>query len=106
MVMRVVEIQMLMGSKGGDKMKRVYEAPIMEIELYELDTNIASNCGDVVNMGPEGPGAEDVCKDYYDKAEEPYPESATWSRAAHNIDFWTEESCSCYYSASGTFFTS
>lgn len=86
-------------------MKRVYEAPILEIELYELDTNIASNCSQTVTMGPEGPEAEAVCKDYYDKAEEPYPESATWSRA-HNIDFWTERNCDCYYSSSGSFFTS
>lgn len=86
-------------------MKKVYEAPSLEIELYELDTSIASNCSTVVDMGPEGPGAEKVCKDYYDKAEEPYPDSASWS-LRHNVDFWTEANCDCYYSASGAFFTS
>lgn len=84
-------------------MKKVYEAPSLEIELYELDTSIASNCGTVVDMGPEGPGAVAVCKDYYDKAEEAYPDSTTWS-LPHNVDFWNN--CDCYYSASGTFFTS
>lgn len=86
-------------------MKKVYEAPSLEIELYELDASIASNCSTVVEMGPAGPGAEKVCKDYYDITGEPYPESATWS-LRHNVDFWTEKSCDCYYSASGAFFTS
>lgn len=86
-------------------MKKVYEAPTLEIELYELDASIASQCGTVVDMGPEGEDALKVCQDYYDKAQEPYPASANWS-LPHNIDFWTEKSCSCYYSASGTFFTS
>lgn len=86
-------------------MKRVYEAPILEIELYELDTNIANNCGVTVEMGPEGPEAEKVCEDYYEITGEQMPASTTWSRRP-NIDFWTERSCDCYYSASGKFFTS
>ena len=86
-------------------MKKVYEAPSLEIELYELDTSIASNCSTVVTMGPEGPGAEKVCDDYYEKSGEPYPASANYS-LRHNVDFWTEASCDCYYSASGAFFTS
>ena len=84
-------------------MKKVYEAPSLEIELYELDTSIASNCSTVVTMGPEGPGAEKVCQDYYDETGELYPDSATLS-LRHNVDFWNN--CDCYYSASGTFFTS
>lgn len=87
------------------KMKKIYEAPALEIETYQLDASIASNCGTVVKMGPEGPGAVEVCQDYYDKAGEPYPDNSTWS-LRHNIDFWTELTCDCYYSASGTFFTS
>lgn len=86
-------------------MKKVYEAPSLEIELYELDTSIASNCATVVDMGPDGPGAVAVCQDYYDKTGERYPEPTPWS-LQHNVDFWTEKSCDCYYSASGAFFTS
>ena len=87
-------------------MKKVYEVPTLEIELYELDANIGNNCSTTVDMGPEGPGAEAVCKDYYDTAGEPYPDSAPWSLRQKNIDFWTEASCDCYTSASGSFFTS
>ena len=86
-------------------MKKVYEAPSLEIELYELDTSIASNCSAVVTMGPEGPGAVAVCQDYYEITGERKPDSATWS-LRHNVDFWTEANCDCYYSASGAFFTS
>lgn len=86
-------------------MKKIYEAPDLEIETYELDVSIASNCNTVVQMGPEGPDAEKVCQDYYDIAGEPYPDTALWS-LRHNVDFWTEAACDCYYSASGTYFTS
>ena len=34
-------------------MKKVYEAPEVEIELYELNASIASHCGIVVSNGPE-----------------------------------------------------
>ena len=87
-------------------MKKVYEVPTLEIELYELDANIASNCSTTVEMGPEGPGAEKVCKDYYDETGEPYPNSTNWSLRQKNINFRTGDSCDCYTSASGTFFTS
>ncbi len=88
-------------------MKRVYEKPVAEIEMYELSSNIASNCALVVKMGPEGPGAIEVCDDYYDKTGE--------SRAAnrismfslpHNVQFWSEKTCDCYYSAGSGCFTS
>lgn len=87
------------------KMKKIYEAPALEIETYQLDASIASNCGTVVQMGPAGPGAVAVCDDYYEITGEEMPASANWS-LRHNIDFWTELTCDCYYSASGTFFTS
>lgn len=83
-------------------MKKVYEAPTLEIEIYELDASIASNCKTVVTMGPEASDAQKVCDDYYEKSGE--PRTMTAAKAAYNIEFW--ESCDCYYSANGTFFTS
>lgn len=84
-------------------MKKVYHAPELEIEVYQLNASIASNCHNVVNMGPEAMDAEEVCDDYYAISGETMP--ARRSRP-HNIDFWTENTCDCYYSAGGTFFTS
>lgn len=84
-------------------MKRIYEKPVAEIEMYELSSNIASNCALVVDMGPEGPGAIRVCEDYYDKTGE--PRISAYS-LPHNVQFWSEETCDCYYSAGSGCFTS
>lgn len=83
-------------------MKIFYEAPDLEIESYELDANIASNCNLVVDMGPEGPGAIEVCEDYYEKT----GEVAAMFSLPHNVQFWSEETCDCYYSAGDGCFTS
>lgn len=87
-------------------MKKIYSKPIISVEMYELSSNIASNCALVVNMGPEGPGAVRVCKDYYDKTEETPPEGVTLYSLPHNVQFWSEETCDCYYSAGSGCFTS
>lgn len=82
-------------------MKRVYEKPYALVENYELSSNIASNCAMTVTMGPEGPSAIKVCDDYYDKTGEVRPKSRARS-LPHNVQFWTEENCNCYYSAGGS----
>ena len=84
-------------------MKKVYEKPSFEIEYYQLNSNIASNCTLVVNMGPEATGAVKVCDDYYEKTGEQAP--ARYS-LPHNVQFWTAETCDCYYSAGDGCFTS
>ena len=87
-------------------MKKTYIKPFIEIEMYELSSNIASNCNMVVNMGPDGPGAIKVCKDYYDKTGESYPDGITLYSLPHNVQFWSEDTCDCYYSAGNGCFTS
>lgn len=87
-------------------MKKTYEAPALEIEVYELSASIASNCALVVDMGPEGPGAIKVCEDYYDKTGESRDASAASYSLPHNVQFWSEETCDCYYSAGSGCFTS
>lgn len=81
-------------------MKKAYEKPYVLVENYELSTNIASNCSLVVEMGPEGPDAIKVCDDYYEKTGETKPENGiAMFSLPHNVQFWSEESCDCYYSA-------
>lgn len=82
-------------------MKLRYEKPMLEVDNYELDTSIASNCGYVISSGPMAPG-HDPCQDYYDLIGMPMPNSVDGPK--YNIDFY--EGCDCYYSSSGFFFTS
>ena len=82
-------------------MKKIYEKPMLEVEHYELDTSIASNCGYVVTSGPAHPD-HDPCEDYYDLIGMPMPYNT--NAVKYNIDFYDD--CDCYYSASGIFFTS
>ena len=85
-------------------MKLKYEKPMIEIDDYELDASIASNCKVVVDMGPKY-GSHDPCKSYYDHSGEPWPDpNAINLMSNYNIDFW--ENCDCYTSASGLYFTS
>ena len=86
-------------------MKRVYEAPVLEIEIYQLDANIASNCKVVVSMGDYGGGeGESACDDYL--AMVGLPATSSYSLRPHNVNFW-ENTCDCYTTAGGDgFFTS
>lgn len=86
-------------------MKKTYIKPMLEVENFELNASIASNCATVVSMGPEAPGHA-PCKDYYDNVDEPNEPDFSKFSLRYNVDFWEKETCLCYYSASGTFFTS
>lgn len=86
--------------RGVRNVKKNYAKPYVTIEEYELSSNIASNCALVVNMGPEGPGAIEICQDYYDKTGETRPKNGIAAYSLpYNVQFWTDESCDCYYSA-------
>lgn len=88
-------------------MKKVYEAPTLEIELYELNASIASNCAVVVTMGDYGGNdskGEKACDDYLEMVG--LPTTSSYSLRAHNVNFW-ENTCDCYTTAGGAgFFTS
>lgn len=89
-------------------MKKTYVAPDLEIERYELDASIASNCATVVNMGDYGADpskGENVCQDYLDKVGK--GSTTDWSmRQPYNVSFW-ENTCDCYTTAGGAgYFTS
>lgn len=73
-------------------MKKVYEAPEVEIELYELDKSIASHCGIVVHNGPEL-GTHKQCGDYND----PFAaRAATYGAGPYNVQFYEDTNCDCY----------
>ncbi|MDO4312478.1 MAG: hypothetical protein Q4C52_05285 [Eubacteriales bacterium] len=69
----------------------------MEIELYELNASIASNCAVVVSNGP-AVGNHEQCDDY----EDPFAMS-TYSMqrsGPYNVQFYEDTNCDCYYSSS------
>lgn len=73
-------------------MKKVYEAPALEIEIYELNTSIASHCSMVVHNGPEV-GSYQPCNDYKD----PFAASAASTYGLpHNVQFYEDTNCDCY----------
>lgn len=79
-------------------MKQVYEAPLFEVETYELDANIASHCTVKVTNGP-AVGSHEQCDDYDNPFLTQLPGDAT--TATYNVDFYEDTNCDCYYSASG-----
>lgn len=68
--------------------KKLYEAPNLEIEKYELDMSIASNCEIVVSNGP-AMGDHEECSDY----DEPFSMARS---APYNVDFYEDTQCDCY----------
>ena len=48
-------------------MKKTYETPKAEVERYQLDASIASNCETVVHNGPQMNGYSQ-CSDYIEAA--------------------------------------
>lgn len=76
-------------------MKKVYVTPYVEFERYELDANIASNCALVVTNGP-AVNDQPACEEF----DEQWGEFAMYRNGNHNINFYQETNCDCYYSAS------
>ncbi|MGM9630813.1 hypothetical protein [Butyricicoccus sp.] len=75
-------------------MKKKYEAPALEMEVYELDASIASHCGIVVSNGP-AEGNHEQCEDYHDPfATSTY--SAQKAAGPYNVQFYEDTNCDCY----------
>lgn len=60
-------------------MKKVYQAPLAEVEIYELNSSVASQCNEVINYAVE-------CAWNTTKAAD----------RPHNINFDEENNCDCY----------
>lgn len=78
-------------------MKKVYVAPVVEVEYYELDTSIALGCGNVVTNGP-AINDHTAC-DGFDVwgEEDPFARA----RSITGASFYDDGSCRCYYSSGG-----
>lgn len=74
-------------------MKKVYAKPSIEVELYSLDTSIASHCGIVVSNGP-ALGEHELCDDYAEK--NPFGTWSTRSAPVYNVQFYEDTNCDCY----------
>ncbi|MDD7652768.1 MAG: hypothetical protein PUK81_09550 [Firmicutes bacterium] len=67
--------------------------PSIEVDIYSLDTSIASHCGIVVSNGPEVPGKHEKCGDYDD----PFTSgTATIMGGPYNVQFYEDTNCDCY----------
>lgn len=84
-------------------MKKAYQKPCMEMELYALDASIASNCNNIMNMGPgSSDGSHQMCSDWGGM----FPNSRIRPYSA-GTSFYEDHVCSCYYTAGGEgYFTS
>ena len=86
-------------------MKKVYSKPVVEIEVYEMNTNIASNCGFEVSFGPEAPG-----KTTCDKFKDAFEVASLYNmRSTANTPFYEDgaANCDCYYTSGAMgYFTS
>ena len=87
-------------------MKKKYEKPLIEIELYYTDSNIA-DCIDKVSWGPDADMnaeygyANAVCSEYEDAFD-----VAAASDSSGYYQNWYEGSCSCYLSSGNSLVSS
>lgn len=75
-------------------MKKFYMKPSIEVDIYSLDTSIASHCGIVVHNGP-AIGNYEECDDYHD----PFGSegaSIMNNKPVHNVQFYEDTNCDCY----------
>lgn len=94
-------------------MKKIYSKPVLEIEVYEMSADIAANCGNKVNLGPEAPGHE-PCSDYTDGpgfgGDDDFEFFSLYTtKSAGGTPFYSDGSadCDCYYNSGGAaYFTS
>lgn len=85
-------------------MKKVYSKPLVEIEVYEMNADIASNCGRTVSLGPEAPG-KTVCEEF----EDAFEVFSLYGARSVGTPFYSDgaANCDCYYSSGGAvYFTS
>lgn len=74
-------------------MKKVYERPVVTIELYELNDAIAAGCVTIYTLYPTNPSDTSytpVCYSDYETL------SAAEAAASISTPFMNED-CSCYY---------
>lgn len=78
-------------------MKLTYEAPRLDVELFQLNQSIALNCAITLNKGPD-----DECSDWEDRT----TFSSRMKVATMEIQVTDNSECDCYNTLTDTFFTS
>ncbi len=75
-------------------MKKTYEKPKVEVELFSLSQNIAA-CSEKVLFGPD---QTEACGTYFPA--DPFAlENSVQSNAVRVPPFYDNDSCKCYYTA-------
>lgn len=87
------------------KAKEEYIAPDVQIEYYQLDKNIASNCSIVVSNGPDM-GTHHQCSDYKDPFSAAKPNMMRRAPRKYNVQFYEDTNCDCYDSSGEGYWTS
>ena len=86
-------------------MKKGYVKPMIEIEKYELNASIASNCRTTITIGP-GDNNGYACEEFEDS----WGDWSTWNARNSQVSFYDGvdgPACDCYYSLGGEgYFTS
>ena len=81
-------------------MRKVYEKPVIEVELYQLSQSIATACATVVSLGPGGTYGNttyEVCSEYEVDTGSRSSASAA-STEVYEGTFYNSDICSCYHS--------
>lgn len=85
-------------------MKKIYEAPRLEIEVYELNAAIAANCQTKISMGPAY-GSYTAC-DEFDFGGFGVM-AASYDTSFYKLEDHGGNVCTCYYASGGEgYFTS
>lgn len=81
-------------------MKKEYEAPILDVEVFQLNQSIALNCTEEATFSPETTDANgNVCDEWI------VPEN--YSRRAYSVNnAMTNSECDCYNNHNSTTFSS
>ena len=88
-------------------MRKVYVKPVIEVELYQLESNIAS-CIQKVSWGPDATlneqyGYENaVCSEYLDA----FDVAAASDSSGYYQNWYVDNGCSCYLSSGNTMVSS
>ena len=82
-------------------MRKAYTKPALEVEEYQLNKAIATNCDPIITLGPGAPN-HDVCPEF-DGAFEISLEEAPSMNSSGNVPFYNDGSagCDCYYTSGG-----
>ena len=95
-------------------MRKVYSKPTLEIEVYEMSANIASNCGTTISLGPEAYD-KPICSDFSSEENPGFGDDddfeffSLYTARSGGTPFYEDNSanCDCYYSSGGRgYFTS